>query len=159
PGTDANGQPRSTAGNANQRVPFLPGIYGPSGAYLDNPFTSAYHSLQLTLNRKFSKGLQFNSSYTLAKSLDSSSTDNLGGCLLDPFKPRHDKGGWDGDRRHAVVFSGLWTPPVYSKQQGFGGRVLGGWNLTGIETIQSGAPLTISSGQETALSGSGCNGT
>ncbi len=159
PGVDASGNPRSTVSNANQRVPFLSGIYGPSGAYLDNPFTSSYHSLQASLSKRFSKGLQFSAAYTLAKSIDSSSTDNLGGCLLDPFNVRHDRGLSSWDRRHAFVFSGVWTPPVYQRQEGLFGRMLGGWSLSGIETVQTGTPLTVSSGQDTMLNGSGCNGT
>jgi hypothetical protein len=53
----------STLANAEQRVPFLPGIYGASGLYLDNPFTSSYHSYQIELNKRFSYGLQFNTSH------------------------------------------------------------------------------------------------
>jgi len=46
PGNDAQGRPLSTDSNAESRVPFLPGIYGPEGLYLDNSFTSSYHSFQ-----------------------------------------------------------------------------------------------------------------
>ena len=101
PGTDANGKPLSTRGNQDDRVPFLPGVYGSDGLYLDNPFRSNYHSVQIELKKRFSRGLQFNTSYTLAKSLDNSSTTNLGGCLTDPFRVDHDYGRSSWDRRHA----------------------------------------------------------
>ncbi len=158
PGNNAQGQALSTVSNAESRVPFLPGVYGPQGLYLDNAFTSGYHSGQIELNKRYAKGLQFNTSYTLSKSIDSSSTDNLGGCLSNPFDVRADKGLSSWDRRHAFVFSGVWSPPVFESQHGLGGRVLGGWSASGFETIQSGAPVTPVSGTDRAFDGSGCTG-
>ena len=153
PGNDANGRPRSTLANAEQRVPFLPGIYSPGIRQMDDVFTSAYHSMQLELNRRFSRGLQFNSSYTLSKSIDSISSLNLSLPVPDPFNLRHGRGPSDWDRRHALVFSGIWTP--YARQDGVLGRLTGGWSLAGITTIQSGSPLTFTSGQDTMLHGTG----
>ena len=158
PGMDAQGRPLSTEANAESRAPFLPGIYGTEGIYLDNSFTSAYHSGQVELNKRFSKGFQFSSSYTLSKSLDSSSTTTLGACLSNPFDVRADRGRSDYDRRHAFVFSGVWSPLAYESQAGAVGRVLGGWSLSGISTIQSGAPVTPTTGQNTALDGNICGG-
>jgi hypothetical protein len=157
PGADAQGRPRSTEANAESRAPFLPGIYGTRGLYLDNPFTSAYHSLQVEVNRRFSRGLQFNTSYVLAKSIDSSSTITLGGCLSNPFDVRADRGRSDWDRRHAFVVSGVWSRPVHQSQSGALGRILGGWSLSGFSSVQSGTGVTPVSGQDRALDGTGCN--
>ena len=156
PGNDAQGRPRSTESNGESRVPFAPGVYGPGGYYLDNPFTSGYNSVQVELNKRFSKGLQFNTSYVLSKSLDSSSTITLGGCLSNPFDVRADRGRSDWDRRHAVVFSGVWSPPVYESQSGAAGRVLGGWSLSGLSSLANGTPVTPFSGQNRAFDGTGC---
>ena len=144
--------------NAESRAPFLPGIYGTEGIYLDNSFTSAYHSVQIELNKRYSRGFQFSTSYTLGKSIDSSSTTTLGACLSNPFDVRSDRGRSDWDRRHGFVFSGVWSPPVYSDQRGLLGRLFGGWTASGFETIQSGAPVTPFSGQNTALDGNICGG-
>jgi len=158
PGTNAQGQPLSTEANAPSRVPFLPGVYGPEGYNLDNSFTSAYHSFQAEVNKRFSKGFQFNSSYVLSKALDSSSTVTLGGCVANPFDTRASRGRADWDRRHNFVISGVWTPPVPGAQKNVFTRLLGGWNLSGISTIQSGAPVTVTNGQNRALDGTGCSG-
>lgn len=155
PGNDASGRPRSTLANAEQRVPFLPGIYSPGIRQMDDVFTSAYHSMQLELNRRFSRGLQFSSSYTLSKSIDSISSLNLSLPVPDPFNFRHGRGPSDWDRRHALVVSGIWTPPIYVDQTGILGRVVGAWSLSGITTVQSGSPLTFTSGQDTMLHGTG----
>jgi hypothetical protein len=157
PGNDAQGRPRSTEANAESRVPFLPGIYGPAGIYLDNSFTSAYHSAQVELSKRFSRGLQFNTSYVVGKSIDSSSTTTLGACLANPFDVRADRGRSDWDRRHAFVFSGVWSPALFESRPGVG-RVLGGWTLSGFSTVQSGAPVTPVTGQNTALDGNICGG-
>ncbi len=158
PGTDAQGKPRSTEGNADSRVPFAPGVYGPQGYYLDNPFTSSYQAAQLEANKRFSKGLQLAANYTLSKALDSSSTISLGGCVANPYDIRASKGRGDWDRRHAFVASGIYTPPVYAKQPGWRGRLLGGWSVSAISSVQSGSPVTATTGQNTALDGTTCQG-
>ena len=158
PGVDAQGRPLSTESNAGSRAPFLPGIYGTESIYLDNSFTSAYESMQVVLDKRFSKGFQLSTSYTLSKSIDSSSTITLGSCLANPFDARADRGRSDWDRRHAFVLSGVWSPPVYGSQRGVLGRVAGGWSLSGISRVQSGAPVTAFTGQNTALDGNICSG-
>jgi hypothetical protein len=107
------------------------------------------------LRKRFSRGLQFNTSYVLAKSLDSSSTTTLGGGLTDPYRPDHDYGRSSWDRKHAYIFSGLWNVPGFNSQQGVAGRILGGWALTAITTIQSGTALSFTAGTDTALNGAG----
>lgn len=149
---------QSTEGNAGQRVPFQPGIYGPEGFYLDNAFTSGYHSFQAEFNKRFSRGFLLNSSYVLSKALDSNSAFTLGGCVANPSQIRDGRGRSDWDRRHNVVVSGVWAPPVYQQQKGLLGRLLGGWNLSGISTLQSGLPVTVTNGQNRAFDGTGCAG-
>lgn len=156
PGTDAQGRPLSTEANAESRSPFLPGVYGTEGISLDNSYTSSYHSMQLEVKKRTSKGLQITSSYSLSKSLDIRSSVSLGGCLGNPHDIRSNRGRSDWDRRHAFVLSGVWAPPVYQKQTGKEGKFLGGWNLSAITSIQSGEPVTPTTGQNTALDGNLC---
>jgi hypothetical protein len=114
--------------------------------------------MQIELNKRFSRGLQFSTSYTLGKSIDSSSTDNLGGCISNPFDVRADKGLSTWDRRHAFVFSGVWSPAIREAQRGFLGRVLGGWSASGFQTVQTGTPVTPATGTDRAYDGTGCTG-
>lgn len=158
PGNDAQGRPLSTEGNADSRVPFGRGVYGPQGYFLDNPFTSSYHSAQFEVGKRFSSGLQFAANYSLAKALDSSSTISLGGCVANPYNIQASKGRADFDRRQSLVASGIYSPQVYREQKGFLGRILGGWSLSGIATLQTGAPVFASTGQNTPLDGTTCQG-
>ncbi|MEO8659159.1 MAG: TonB-dependent receptor [Bryobacteraceae bacterium] len=138
--------------NINDRVIFEPGVLSPQGYLLGNDFRSWYHSFQTQVTKRFSSGLSVVGSYTLAKSIDSSSTDNLGATVANPFNLRDERGRSNWDRRHAFVASWLWTPPVKFRQR-VAEAVLGGWTLTGIHSIQSGAPLTFTQGDDVALDG------
>ena len=138
--------------NYNDRVIFEPGILGPQGYLLGNDFRSWYHSFQAQVTKRFSKGWSILGSYTLSKSIDSSSTDNLGATVANPFNLKDERGRSDWDRRHAFVASGLWSPPVKFSSK-VANTVLGGWTFTGITTIQSGFPLTFLAGEDVALDG------
>jgi Carboxypeptidase regulatory-like domain len=140
--------------NINDRVIFEPGVLSPNGYLLGNDFRSWYHSFQLQLNKRFSKGLTVLGSYTLSKSIDMSSTDNLGATVANPFDLRDERGRSDWDRRHAFVASWLWSLPVHFDSP-LANTLLGGWTLTGIHTAQSGGPLTFLMGDDVALDGTG----
>ena len=138
--------------NINDRVIFEPGILSPVGFLLGNDFRSWYHSFQTQVTKRFSKGFTVLGAYTLSKSIDSSSTDNLGATVANPFNLRDERGLSDWDRRHAFVASWLYTLPV-KFQNRFANSLLGAWTLTGIHTIQSGTPLTFLQGDDVALDG------
>jgi hypothetical protein len=140
--------------NYNDRVIFEPGILSAQGYMLGNDFRSWYHSFQVQVNKRFSNGLSILGSYTLAKSIDSSSTDNLGATVANPFDLRQERGRSDWDRRHAFVVSWLWTPPVKFSNR-TANFFLADWTLTGITTIQSGLPVTFYMGEDVALDGTG----
>jgi hypothetical protein len=138
--------------NINDRVIFEPGILSPQGFLLGNDFRSWYHSWQTQLNKRFSKGLTVSAAYTLSKSIDSSSTDNLGGTVANPFDLTAERGRSDWDRRHAFVASWVFTP-VQKLKSPVANAFFGGWTFSGITTIQSGNPLTFLMGDDVALDG------
>jgi hypothetical protein len=138
--------------NINERVIFEPGILSPVGFLLGNDFRSWYHSFQAQVTKRFGDGLSVLGSYTLSKSIDMSSTDNLGATVANPFNLRDERGRSDWDRRHAFVASWMWSPP-FRFNSGLARTLLGGWTLTGIHTVQSGAPLTFVMGDDVALDG------
>jgi len=122
---------------------------------------STYHSLQITLTRQFSRGLQFSASYTFSKSIDNGSnpgggagtdgtldrsggidTANVWGNQLDP---RANRGLSDFDRTHYFVCNYVWDVP----QPGFAHNstatrlLFSHWQLSGILTAMSGLPVDI----------------
>src|SRR5207253_3949756 len=140
--------------NINDRVIFEPGILGTQGYLLGNDFRSWYHSFQTQVTQRFSHGLSIVGSYSLSKSIDSSSTDNQGATVANPFNLLDQRGRTGWDRRHAFVTSWLYTPPIHLPNR-LANSLLGGWTLTGITTIQSGTPLTFGMGDDVALDGTG----
>jgi hypothetical protein len=143
--------------NANDRVAFEPGILSPHGIMSGNDDRSWYHSLQVQVTKRMSRGLSVTGSYSLAKSIDLESFNVFGGVYADPFNLHNDRGRSDWDRRHAVVASWVWSPRLR-----FGApwenTLLGGWSLTGITTAQSGQPFSIVEGQDVALVATGASG-
>lgn len=113
---------------------------------------SNYHGLQSKLEKRFSNGMQFLASYTWAKSLDYGGTAaSGGGAVGNPqtitnFKAGYGRSGFDATHR----FVGNWmyeTPFGVGRKylnHGLVARVIGGWNLSGIATLQTGLPFTVS---------------
>ncbi len=111
---------------------------------------SSYNGLQVSVEKRFSHGLQFQASYTLGKSLDYASTFE---SLVDPVNPKRNRSLSLFDSRHRFVFSYYWELPV-PKYEGFKGKVLNGWALSGITTFQTGFPIRITSQDDVELQGS-----
>jgi hypothetical protein len=88
PATYIPGQ--STTANTDQRRPLLPGTYASFREIAANS-NAAYHSLQLTLNRRFTSGFTFLGAYTLGKLLDYYSAQNLGQVPQNPLDHAADR--------------------------------------------------------------------
>jgi len=140
--------------NVNNRVILAPGILAPNIIWLETGFRSWYHSFQTQVIKRFAHGVSLNASYTLSKSIDMMSTNVFSRRLDNPFNARDNRGRSDFDRRHAFVASWLWNPGIRFGS-GFLNAILSGWTLTGIHTVQSGAPFTIRMGDDVAQDGSG----
>jgi len=100
---------------------------------------SEYHSLQTSLNRRFTKGVQAQVSYTLSKCTDLSS-GSFGGegstAATNPYDVGYDEGPCYFDRTHNFRGSGIWALP-------FKGNVfVEGWELSTIVSAVSGRPFT-----------------
>jgi hypothetical protein len=123
--------------SAELRGPLL-GLDEDEGAnFLSNGGRSRYHSLQLSLQRRFHRGYLFNVNYTLAKSMDTFSDEGLFQIEHDQRRPELNWARSDFDRRHRVILSWVWELPFS------GSRWSDGWQLSGVGTFQSGRPFTI----------------
>jgi hypothetical protein len=108
---------------------------------------SNYNSLQASLERRLSHGLQFEVAYTFSKSIDNASSfENI----LKPICDRCNRALSLFDARHRVVISYLWQLPV-PQYQGVKGKVLDGWAVSGITSFQSGFPVRIQSSSDAEL--------
>ena len=109
---------------------------------------SDYNSLQMSLTRRLSGGLQLLASYTYAKLLDNASgqggsdTSHILGNQLDD---RANRGVSDFDRTHRFVLSYLWDlpRPAFAARSTVGRWLRSDWQVAGIITAMSGLPIDI----------------
>lgn len=139
PTNPINGITTNTSANAALRVPYLG--WQPTGlqgtAY---DLVESYNSLQVTVRKQFTHGFMLQGAYTYSKSLTNSllNTANSG----DPRNLAQQYGPAYFNRPQRFVFNYGWDLP-FGKHQGVTAKLVNGWNLSGVTTIQGGAPLTI----------------
>ncbi len=106
---------------------------------------SAYHSLQVSLDKRYSHGVTVSTSYTWSKNLDYSSINGFGGSrgINNPFNFFFSRGPSDLSRDHRFVNSFVWDLPGMEKHSPAVRAVVGGWRLSGITTLQSGRPFSV----------------
>jgi hypothetical protein len=109
-----------------------------------------YNSLQLEVRKRYSHGLYLQANYTFQKTL----TNAVGTAqarfepLLDLQQPRLEYSRADFDTTHILNFNGIYDLPFgkgrkFLDQGGIVDKVLGGWQLTTIVRVATGAPLSI----------------
>ena len=104
-------------------------------------FNSNYHSLQVSATQRFTGASQIQLAYTWAKNLTDNQTDRST-ATQDVYNSAGDYGRAQLDRRHVLTVNYIYELPFFAKQQGFVGKALGGWQVSGIVTYQTGLPFT-----------------
>lgn len=105
-------------------------------------FNSNYHSLQAMLQRRFSMGSQVNVAYTWSKNLTDNITDRSD-APENSYNIRLDRGKAALDRRHIFTANYIYEVPWFSKRHDFVGNTLGGWEISGIVSLQTGLWYTV----------------
>ncbi len=123
-------------------TPVFTGIFAQ-----DTIASSAYNSLQISLDKRFARGLQFTAAYTFSKSIDEASSFE---GILNPLPNAHNPALSLFDAKHRFVVSYTWDVPA-RKYDGFRGKVVDGWQLSGITTYQTGFPIRITSSSDNEL--------
>lgn len=131
---------------------------------LDNAAMSSYNALQVDFRRRPSKGLQYDLSYTFAKSLTNynanSSSDFNGFTTLRDVG--YDKGPAPFDTRHAIKLNLVWDLPFgegrrFASTNGIVNRIIGGWEINTITRWQTGPPILIGMGSYASVAGGSFN--
>jgi hypothetical protein len=122
---------------------------------------SNYHALQVNLVQRPIKGLSYQVAYTWSKSIDNGSVNSEGNESLNTaayswaFDNGINRGVSDFDVPHNLVINGQYDLPVPAsvKSHAVANTFLGGWQVGGIYTRQSGGPFTLSLGSDQAFTG------
>jgi predicted heme/steroid binding protein len=107
----------------------------------DNVASSMYNSLQLTWNRRFTRGFGFGISYTLSKTMDDGSAQR--DIIPDTYYAHNLWSQADFDVRHIFIANYIYELPFFHNQNNLAGRVLGGWQFSGIVQFQTGTPSSV----------------
>jgi len=117
---------------------FFPGkSLSTSLTFRDSSANSSYNALWVTANKTFSRGVQFNTSYTWSHSIDDVSRNNQGIFIQDSTDIGNSRGSSDFDVRHRFVANAIYDLPFK------GNRLVSGWEVATILSAQSGNPFTV----------------
>ncbi len=136
--------------NPNFLRPFRGmGIIGIS----ENSGNSIYNGLQISVERRFASGLQFGVAYTLSRVSDNSS--DLTDTLPNAYDDRAYWGISDLDRTHVLILNYIYEIPLLRGGSGLAHKLLGNWEISGINQFQSGAPFSVRDSTDIAGVGPG----
>ena len=137
---------------------LLPGVSSIQEMYTGG--TADYHSLQTSLEHRFSNGFNLISNYTWAHDIDDSQC--RGGCNsgAGPFpllsaNRRLDRGNSDIDLRQRWAMMVSYAPSIGANRTGVAGALIKGWQFNAIAAIQSGEPFSIQNSSARDNTGSG----
>ena len=158
--------------NVNTRVPeilpdgrklFRSGLPDRNPAWADIDYwkfssNSSYQGLQLGGRKRFSRGLQFQASYTFGRSIDLASSINQSDIQENTSKQPQDsfdvkasqRGLSDHDVRHNFSFNYVYEIPRMDLS-GLAGSFLNGWQVNGILSLATGNPLRLITGSGAGL--------
>jgi hypothetical protein len=147
PSDSIRGQTTNDFSNIGARVP-IEGFDPAFSTIIESAGSSWYNALGASLNKRFSKGLQFLASYTLASALETNpgyaTGAFAGGSRLgDQNSARANYGPDSFIRPQRLVVSFVYEFPGPASLSSFKGRALGGWSVAGVSTFQNGQRLTL----------------
>jgi hypothetical protein len=129
---------------ANPGTTTLPG----NATFITNIGDSTYHSMQLEVTKRLSKGFSAQTSYTWSKSLGLADED--GGLIFRTLRNRSlNRGVLTLDRAHNIISNGTYSLPFGRNQMLLANapaivqRLVENWQLAGILNWRSGAPLSF----------------
>jgi hypothetical protein len=105
---------------------------------------SSYNGLQFVARRSIAP-LTLSFAYTYSHSIDNASDGGVGNVssLVDAYDFRRARASSDFDQRHTLNISYVYDLPFFSHANGLVHDVLGGWQFSGITTIQTGIPFSV----------------
>jgi hypothetical protein len=158
PTNPVNGETTNTTTNAANRVQYV-GFSNTGFTQVQTGGDSQYSSLQTSVTKRLSRGLQFLAAYTWSKSIDDGSGANgstLSGISGDATNTRQARGRSDFDRRNRLTFSYVYAIPAWGfhlNDSTFGRKFFSGWQMSGVTTVQSGSPINITDTKGASLFG------
>jgi hypothetical protein len=147
---DTNASRIYGSGNAGQPQ-FAPFNRTATNRTRTNDGKTDYHALQVKVDRRFRNGLLLNNSYTLGRARDYVNENTTISTPLD-YEQSYSRSNFD--RKHSYVLNAIyelpWGPGKKWLSDGLAGKIIGGWQVSGLFIAQSGSPVNIT-GNNTPL--------
>jgi hypothetical protein len=130
--------------------------------FRENNANSMYNGLEASVEKRFSHGLSFRTSYTFSKSIDEAmehlAAGSTGSFTQNPFNVLGERRGLsDFDVRHRFVASYLYELPFGRGRSylmdGPLAHIAGGWRVSGLANVRSGRPFTLKAGSNNGTLG------
>lgn len=145
---DVNGSPLTGAAAINLAIacgnsgpdPFRPFLGFGDVTRIEPVANSTYNALQMQV-RRTSGPLTLNLAYTYSHSIDDSS-DRFDDRFVNSYDLRSNRASSNFDQRHMLNISYVYDLPFF-RNEGWAHAVLGGWQLSGITTFQTGTPFGV----------------
>jgi hypothetical protein len=137
----------NTVANTRLRAPYL-GWTSNGLLQVESAGSSYYNGLEVSLTKRFSRGLQFLASYTFSKSLDTDGANVLltSNAVLTIGEQNNEKlryGPSSFNRPHRLIVSYVYELPSLTSRGALLATLTSGWALAGVTTFQSGQSLTL----------------
>ncbi len=150
----ANFDPKNadpTLTNTPLSAPFLRPLRGYNNInFREWASSSNYHSLQVSAIRRFTRGIQYGASWTWSKAMDFNDSDTEAVSTLIPVRVWN-YGLASFDRTHVFKIHWLWDLPKSGSTNPLVQRVVNGWQVSGIASFISGAPLGVGFSTTTSI--------
>ena len=119
--------------------------------YLDSFANANYEALQAQVQKRYTRGFTAGLAYTFGKALGegygrNDPTGGVNSTYQDPNNRRQNRGRYGFDVTHNLVMNYVWDVPIFSHTRGLLNAALGGWQASGIITLRSGFPFSVTGG-------------
>jgi len=112
----------------------------------ENTTNGTYNGFQTGLRVQNKWGLSGEIDYTYSHEIDVSPNSTDLQTVSNPWNLKYDKSGGAYDRRHILQGNYIYKLPIFAKSTGFVHSILGGWEIAGTFTDESGVPFASSFG-------------
>lgn len=144
----------ATSSNVNNRRPIQPGTLSQIFS-VQSVMQAEYNGLQITVEKRFSHHVSAKGFYTHSKDLEDVQLDNntVNGGAQDYRALNLERGRSDNDRRNVAVGSVIWRMDYFGHVNPLLRALINDWELSGIVSLQSGLPFSVTAGTDVNLDG------
>jgi hypothetical protein len=132
--------------------------YGIIKNVLESNGQSWYNAIQAKLGRRFSRGVQFDISYTYSRLTSTGSEDLYGGSPVNQPQNPYERPRFTSPNStpHVLVFNYIYELPFgkgkrFLNEGGFVDKLFGGWQIGGIHRYQTGSPIVVTTSSNTGF--------